>query len=176
MDYSLLMYIIIRPYSCVKAPVDYVTTRERALFSGALDEIKENDEDSESDEESQKTFKNEEEKHIPNNGEDRYLNLMSDLTFTANNPDQQDPTYVNRKTGQIEILNLFKATSDLLDNSPSRKSENPASPLKNLAYYENRKQDNLTEENVSSHGFGGNKRIQNGSTLYISQSHIDSIK
>lgn len=37
MDYSIEMYIIIRPYSSVKAPIDYKKDRERGLFGNRLD-------------------------------------------------------------------------------------------------------------------------------------------
>jgi hypothetical protein len=177
MDYSLLMFIIIRPYSCVKAPVDYVSTGGRSPGNVALDEIKEFHEDSDSGDDKPVTQGKEEKKSMTDNRVSRFDNVLADHVSSESSPDKQDVTYVNRKTGQKEILNMFKVTTEGLDLSHSRNSEAPTSPLKDLAYYDNkRRKDLLSGNHLQSSGGGRNSRVQHGSTLYISQSHVDNIK
>jgi hypothetical protein len=179
MDYSLLMYIIIRPYSCVKAPVDYVSAGGRSPGNVALDEIKEfyGDSDSGDDDDNKRvTQGKEEQKSMTDNRVSRFENILPDLGSSAGSPDKRDVTYVNRRTGQKEILNMFKGATDGLDFTKSRNSEAPTSPLKDLAYYDKKRKGMLSEDQFKSSGRGGNSRIQHGSTLYISQSHVDNIK
>jgi hypothetical protein len=109
-DYSLIMHIIIRPYSSVKAPINYVSTRERALFSGSLESIEDVDEELEDDNDEEYKVHSRENKFLtPQVSKDAIQKKRkSHMTPDAS----ESPTYYNRATGRNEILNLFRGTED----------------------------------------------------------------
>lgn len=108
-DYSMIMHIIIRPYASVKAPINYVSTREKALFSGNLESIEDVDEELEEDnDDDYKANSNDIHLSSPQTSKDSFHKKgASNLTVSA-----ESPTYYNRATGRNEILNLYKSPEE----------------------------------------------------------------
>lgn len=175
MDYSILMYIIIRPYSSVKASVTYTNSlnREKALFQGTLDEIPDAEEGSGSDSEEEKKSE------INDNGYDSPRIKITkpkeeENKYSPNSPRRTSPTYYNRTTCKNEVMNLFQGNPDNNDTHPTMAQKRDTSPLKNLAYYENKiRETGLSGDIVPQSP--ANQKVQNLSTLYISESNVELV-
>ena len=175
MDYSILMYIIVRPYTSVKAPVSYVDSREKALFQRALDEIADVDEEDEDDEEEERIVFNQK---VPSSSKSsNAVKIEHSHSRRTHSPGEKkmSPTYYNRTTGKNETLNLYKGeeeSSCFPENTP-RAGKQTLTPLKDLAYYENKKRETMLSGDLSTGS--PNPKIQSKSTLYISESHIENL-
>jgi len=182
MDYSLLMHVIIRPYTSVKAPADLVISRENQLFSDNLYPVEEESEYNEEDllrSDSNQTKKTDDaqpepsENRFNSNEKSRMSSNDSRKSDNRNTDLGKSPTYYNRATGKNELLHLYSGSDDEKynsDNSP-RNSKTKAAPLKDLAYYANKKK-------VSQFTRKKDKPIdktQNESTLYISESNVGEV-
>ena len=126
MDYWIEMHIIVRPYSSVKAPIDNKKKREKGLFKGRFEP---NEESSSSGEEYslliKQTFDND--------------SLKRDSQLTNSPKKIINATYYNRSTCKNEQIPLFTGEEDKMDIIAEEYDLKPSSPLKDLAYYENRK-------------------------------------
>lgn len=106
-DYSMIMHIIIRPYSSLKVPSNYLSHCEREvdLFNQNVEPAQDKIDDKKVPKEETKEF------HVDTkfrgNSEEEVLRYSS----TPPQP-RKTISYLNKKTGQKELLNLFKGSGD----------------------------------------------------------------
>ena len=180
MDYSILVYIIIRPYASVKVPVPVSSFREKMLFSGTLDEIEDVLEEDDSEEENilvpnrlktaEFDLRNSDSKRI------RARNRLdtkngSNNRQTSNSPSKENRTYFNRTTQKRETLTLIKSNSmDKSSNHNRIPDSLKPQDIKEFGYFQN-----IRGSNASENDDGESKRNLpvRGSVMYVSESNIN---
>ena len=183
MDYSILVYIIIRPYASVKVPMPVSNLREKMLFSGTLDQIDDViDEDDSEDEKALVPSRLQTAEFDLRNSDSKRLKSRSNLIdsknnqnnnrVTSNSPSRENRTYFNRTTQKQETLTLIKSNSMDRYSNYNRKQEALQPPdLKQFGYFQNIKGSNASDNNDD------NSRLnipERGSVMYVSESNINA--